>query len=98
MYVLRNGTRGEAAGSDVQPLSGEGFSTGTLFLSTPHVGGRGFVLEQFEVQFPAGARPGGSPVDLDDAWIAGAEVVVVEMIPAGRISRTVTVDGFRMAP
>ena len=97
MYVLRNGKRGEAAGSDVQPLSGEGFSTGTLFLSTPHVGGRGFVLEQFEVQFPAGARPGGSPVDLDDAWIAGAEVVVVEMIPAGRISRTVTVDGFRMA-
>lgn len=98
MYVLRNKTRGEAAGSDVQELSRDGYSAGAFSISAPHVGGRGFVLEQYELQFPAIARPEGSSVDLDDAWLAGAELVVVETIPAGSISRTVTIDGFRMTP
>lgn len=98
MYVLRNKTRGEAAGSDVQPLFQEGFSTGGFSMSAPHVGGRGFVLEQYELQFPARARPDGPLVDLDEAWLASSELVILEAIPAGRISRTVTIEGFRMTP
>jgi hypothetical protein len=102
MYVLRNKARGEAAGSDVESLSQEGFSTGGFSIgfsmSTPHVGGRGFVLEQYELQFPAGGRPDSPSVDLDEAWLASSELVILEAIPAGRISRTVTIDGFRMAP
>lgn len=98
MYVLRNKARGEAAGSDVHQLSQEGFSTGGFYMSAPHVGGRGFVLEQYELQFPARARPDGPLVDLDEAWLAGSELVILETIPAGGISRTVTIDGFRMAP
>jgi hypothetical protein len=98
MYVLRNRTRGEAAGSDVRQLSQEGLSTGGFYMSAPHVGGRGFVLEQYELQFPAEARPEGPSVDLDHAWLAGSELVILETIPAGLISRTVTIDGFRMTP
>jgi hypothetical protein len=103
VYVLRNRERAEAAGSDVQPLSVEGFSTGGFggfYMSTsaPHVGGRGFVLEQYELHFPERARPDGPPLDIDEAWLAGSELVILEMIPAGRVSRTVTIDGFRMAP
>jgi len=98
MYVLRNTIRGEAAGSDVQPVSQEGFSTGGLNMSVPHVGGRGFVLEQYELRFPASGGPDGPSVDLGDTWLDSSEVVIVEMIPAGRISRPVTIDGFRMAP
>jgi hypothetical protein len=98
MYVLLNKTRGEAAGSDVHELSQEGLSTGGFYMSAPHVGGRGFVLEQYELQFPAGARPDGPSVDLDEAWLGGSELVVLEMMPAGLISRTVTIDEFRMAP
>jgi hypothetical protein len=98
MYVLRNETRREAAGSDVGELSDRGFGTGGFYVSAPHVGGRGFILEQYELQFPARARPDGSSVDLDEAWLAGAELVILESIPAGRISRTVTIDGFRMTP
>jgi len=67
-------------------------------MSVPHVGGRGFVLEQYELQFPARARPDGPSVALDDTWLDGSEVVIVEMIPAGLTSRPVTIDGFRMAP
>jgi hypothetical protein len=37
-------------------------------------------------------------VDLDEAWLEGSELAILETIPAGRISRTVTIDGFRMAP
>ena len=98
IYVLRNRTRGEAAGSDVQPLSQEGFSTGGFYMSAPHVGGRGFVLEQYELHFPARTPPDSPAVDLDDAWLEGSELAILETIPAGRISRTVTIDGFRMAP
>lgn len=98
MYVLRNSTRGEAAGSDVQPLSQEGFSTGGFYMSAPHIGGRGFVLEQYELHFPARTSPDSPAVDLDEAWLEGSELAILETIPAGRISRTVTIDGFRMAP
>jgi hypothetical protein len=98
MYVLRNGARGEAAGSDVHGLSQDGFSAGAFFVSRPRVGGRGFVLEQYEIEFPARSRPDGSSVDLDEAWIDGAELVILEAIPAGVISRAVTLDGFQMVP
>jgi hypothetical protein len=96
--VLRNGARGEMVHGDGQHLSADGFTAGPFFLSRPRVGGRGFVLEQYEIVFPARARPDGSPVDLDEAWIDGAEFVILESIPAGVISRTVTIDRFQMVP
>jgi hypothetical protein len=98
MYVLRNGGRGEAAHGDARPLSSAGFSAGTFYLSKPGIGGRGFVLEQYEIVFNARARSDGSPVDLDEAWIDGAELVILESIPAGVISRTMTIDRFQMVP
>jgi hypothetical protein len=96
MYVLRNGARGEAAGSDLHELSQVGFNTGGFFLPSPRIGGRGFVLEQYEIEFPARSRADGSSIDLSDAWIDGAEFVVLEMMSAGVTTRTVTIDGFQM--
>ena len=55
-------------------------------------------MEQYELLFPPNREPDTSIVDLDASWVAGAELVMLEQISAGRISRTVTVDGFRMAP
>jgi hypothetical protein len=98
IYVLRNTLRAEAVSGDAVPLFEEGFSTGGWVLTSPHVGGRGFVLEQYELQFPSHRRPDASPVDLDQSWLAGAELVMLETIPAGRIRRSVRLDGFRMTP
>ncbi len=99
MYVLRNKGRREAAASDAQQLTEQGFGSAGFYLSAaPHVGGRGFVLEQYELQFPVPVRPDGPSVDLDAAWLDNSELVILEAIPAGRISRTVTIEGFRMAP
>ena len=97
IYVLHNRARGEAAAGDVHELSQGGFRAGGVFLPSLSIGGRGFVLEQYEIEFPGRRRPDGSTVDLDEAWIDRAELVVLEMIPAGVIRRTVTVDGFQMA-
>jgi hypothetical protein len=99
IYVLRNATRGEAASTDAQQaISQGGFNASTFYLPEPHVGGRGFVLEQYEVQFPPRRGLEGQFVDLNEAWLAGSDLVVLEMVFAGRVSRTVTIDGFRMVP
>jgi hypothetical protein len=37
-------------------------------------------------------------MDFDEAWLTDSELVILEAVPAGRISRTVTIDGFRLAP
>jgi hypothetical protein len=99
VYVLRNRTRNEAAASEVRPIFDAFAATNsTFFVGGLHVGGHGFVLEQYELVFPAIGRPDEPQADLDDAWLAGAELVILEIIPAGRITRTVTLDGFRMSP
>jgi hypothetical protein len=97
-YVLRNGARREAAAGEVHELSQDGFSAGAFFLPTPRIGGRGFVLEQFEIEFPARSRPDDPPVDLEAGWIDGAELVVLETVSAGAIDRTVTVEEFQITP
>jgi hypothetical protein len=98
VYALRNLSRGEAVEADARPLADEGFSTGPWFLQSPRIGGRGFVLEQYELVFPPNRASETSQVDLDSSWLAAAELVMLETIPAGRISRRVTVEGFAMAP
>jgi hypothetical protein len=78
-------------------LSHRSFNVGSLAFTAQHVGGRGFVLEQYEQEFPA-RRPDSSAVTLDDQWMRDAELVMIEMIPAGAITRSLVVDGFRMTP
>jgi hypothetical protein len=98
IYVLRNATRGEAASTDAQQAIPQGGFANGFYLPEPHVGGRGFVLEQYELQFPPRRGPEGQFVDLNEAWLADSDFVVLEMVFAGRVIRTVTIDGFRMVP
>ena len=69
---------------------------GWFYLPPTRVGGRGFVLQQYELEFPSPGYSGIPSVDLDEAWLAGSELVILEMVPAGVIGRTVTIEGFRM--
>ena len=97
-YVLRNQARREAISSSAHALHDEGFSAAGFFFPTLRIGGRGFVLEQYDFEFPD--RPGFNyePVDLDESWLNGAELVVVEMVSAGYLTRPVSLNGFRMTP
>lgn len=97
-YVLHNPARREAAAADVQPLSHDTFSAGVFMVSMPRFGGRGFVLDQSAIDVPARTLADGSAADLDEAWIRDAELVVLEMVPAGVINRTVSAEPFRMTP
>ena len=97
MFLLRNRTRGEAAWSEGNGM-GDSFSGGLFWIPTPHVGGRGFVLEQPQLDFPPRSWASASAVDLDESWVSGAEFVILETIPAGRVTRTVTIENFRLVP
>lgn len=97
-YALRNPSRREAIYSGVTPFHAEGFSVGSFFLPTTRVGGRGFVLEQYALEFPDRRGFERAGVDVDQAWFDGAELVIVEMVSAGHLTRRVTLDGFRMTP
>jgi hypothetical protein len=70
-----------------------------LFGMSPGFQGQGsFVVAHTRVEFPA--RQDGQPMDrlLEANWLVDAEVVIVESTEAGWLTRTVTVDGFRMQP
>ena len=50
-----------------------GFGIGGIPLPSLHIGGRGFVNEPYELQFPGRMAPPDTSLDLDPAWIEGAE-------------------------
>ena len=85
---------------DNQPLSNSGLLLGGSFLRGAfsfeiNDTGFGFVFADLVAQFPPhGAYPEALPID--GAWLDGAELVVIETAYAGRVRRTLTVDGFRM--
>jgi hypothetical protein len=98
-FVLRNAARGEAVLGDTQPASRGGLHT-SLFMpggfSVETSGATvGFdlvdVIGQFPSRGPAGAMP-----PIDATWLDGADLAVIETAYAGRVTRTLTVDGFKM--
>jgi hypothetical protein len=97
VFALRNNARREAVIGDSQDLSHGSFAAGQFVFMTPQIGGRGFVLDQYDQEFPA-RRPDTSSITIDDQWMRDAELVMIEMIPAGAITRSLVVDGFRMTP
>ena len=74
IYALRNSTRREAIASDAGMIHQDGFGIGVIPIPSLHVGGRAFVNEQYQLQFPGRSAPDTSPVDLDPAWLQGAEL------------------------
>ena len=62
------------------------------------IGGLGFVLDQYDFEFPEQRGFNAAVVDLDESWLNGAELVALEMVDAGRLTRRVILDGFRMTP
>src|SRR4051812_41793516 len=103
-FVIRNVARGEAVAGG----SSEGFGSGSRsamdFVIGIALGGGGYGGESnpdtpgFSVaarrsRFPAGA----ARTSIDASWLSGAELVRINTAYAGRLTRTVTIENFRMS-
>ena len=106
-FVLRNAGKGEAVSAGMH--SGGQHATSALgFLFAMASGGgsyglslgpdgSGFSATAFRYRFPAeSARGEASPV-IDAAWLGGAELVRINIAYAGHITRSLTIENFRMA-
>jgi len=97
-FYLRNQQRSEAVGSSVIGLQQNtilprllpGLSFGNS-RSTPN----GFSAAGQFIRFPAGyAPPDEDRVDIDEAWIAGAEIVIVRATAGGSVPRALEIPDF----
>jgi hypothetical protein len=101
-FVLRNAARQEAVLGATHLLSAPGPRVANVLIPGGiSVGNEspafGFDLADVVAEFPErsfGSVSASSPIDT--AWLDGADLVVIETAYAGRVSRTVTVDGFTM--
>jgi hypothetical protein len=95
-YLLRNVQRGEAVlgGSELMLERGMPFR-GLLFEGWSVEGsfGSGFGFLDHVEGYPE-RSPFATARGIDSVWLAGADLVVIETAYAGRVSRSIVVDGF----
>ena len=100
-FVLRNAARGEAVLGQTQPLSAPGPRVASVFIPGGISMGSaspafGFDLVVEVTEFPARGEETAATPPIDAAWLDGADIVVIETAYAGRVTRTLTVDEFKM--
>jgi hypothetical protein len=98
-FVLRNAERREAFTAERREWgSPETFSVGPVFLAgfTMERGGtRGFALRHVGLDYPM-RLPGQTRPMIDAEWLAGADIAIVETGYGGQITRTMTIEDFRI--
>lgn len=98
-FLLRNSHRQEAYAAGVQHRSfgASSFFLLSLFGFTLDPGRQGFSVEHFWMDVPPPWRSrAGERSTIDAPWLAGADFVIVETVPAGVVTRTIVLDDFRM--
>ena len=99
-FVLRNRARAEALTGSREPWGSSGLHGGSssiamLPLIMLDSASRGFIVQHEALHFPSRmSRPDATRPRLDAAWLADAELVVVERVYAGRVTRTLTAEDF----
>jgi hypothetical protein len=93
-YVLRNAQRGEALLGDTDPLTDRpmlfgGWSIGLETASR-------LAFSDVIMHYPSRSSPSDASARIDAAWLDGTDLVVVETNYAGRVTRSLAIDGFRM--
>jgi hypothetical protein len=92
--LLRNARRGEALMGDSQFMHTESAQMGNWFLSGPGEG-FGFSFVHLAQHYPA-RGPSASAPRIDAAWLDGADLALVETVYAGRVTRSIAAEGFKM--
>lgn len=110
VFVLRNNARAEAVAGDTESFSSGASNPLMPFLLGIAVGGgshsadgsdgSGFAVRMDAYRFPSRTSPGSAsanPVIIDASWLAGAELVRIKTEYAGHVTRSLTINDFRMA-
>ena len=98
-FYLRNPQRGEAVGSSLAPMQPNGLLTALLpghgYSAEPGSGSSGFAMGGQFMRFPPGYPPTVKErLDIDEAWMAGAEIVIVRETTEGSVSRPLEIRDF----
>jgi hypothetical protein len=96
-YYLRNSERGEAVAGLAQDAIA--MSLGFPFAAGLAVGnahGNGFQIGRVLVQFPDSYWRGSPGPDLSAGWLARAELVVLQTIPAGEVRKTISIPSMEI--
>jgi hypothetical protein len=95
-FYLRNAQRREAVSGAAQPI-GETVSVQNFSFSIS--GGRQdeFKAREVLLRFFIPEKVEGAPIVLDEAWMAGAELVIVSMIRAGSLERNLEIPNFPLS-
>ena len=97
-FVLRNSGHREAIEGDNRMAPTAAFSQAGFFGWSVDKHPVGLSVWAPGLTFPTSRISPDSTVRLDAVWLDGAELVVIESAYAGRVTRSLTVDGFRMRP
>jgi hypothetical protein len=92
--LLRNAMRGEALAGDSEFMIGESLHMGNWFVPRPGVG-LGFSFVHLGEHYPPRGALAPAP-RIDAAWLDGADLAVVETVYAGRVTRSIVAEGFKM--
>jgi hypothetical protein len=98
-FYLRNQQRGEAVGSSVAPMLSHGLLIGLLpgygYTSDSGSGSSGFAMGGQFMRFPPGYAPTDKDrLEIDEAWMEGAEIVIVRETTEGSVSRPLEIRDF----
>jgi hypothetical protein len=97
-FLLRNTQRQEAHAASPQRRSfgASGFFLSSLVGFSLVPGRQGFSVDHLWMDYPPRWGMKADRPTIDAHWLTGADLVVVETVPAGVISRTTVLDDFRM--
>ena len=93
--ILLNISKREATVGNDAYLSTRGMHVGNWSFQPAGVPRRAFFSSTIVMHYPARSRVSSDP-SIDAAWLADAQLAVVETAYAGHVTRSLTVDGFKM--
>ncbi len=105
-FVLRNAGRGEAIYGSPESYGSHSSSPMGFLVAVAFGGGYsdganpdapGFSVTAGRYRFPASVPSSGQTAGIDSAWLAAAELVRINIAYAGHVTRSLTIDNFRMA-
>jgi hypothetical protein len=93
-FYLRNRHKRQAIGGYAERLDREMLISRLLPFAYGYSTGPGFTAQALAIRFGQFRRPDEELPQLDDRWMAGAELVIVRSTQVGAVDRVLVIEGF----